>query len=288
MNLLKSFAEAVDVSSIEEMLLRVVAAALVLMLGAGISRFLTRRLVQRIQKHESGDDDSFVIYKHTVQLVILVITVSLTLHILGLNLTRLLTAGGLFAVAAAFALKTASENLVSGFIIRIEDAIKRGDVLSLEDGQLVKVKKIGPRATIVRSKTEENLIIPNSALVQRTIANLTFRDTIHRIQTTVGVSYSSDLHQVRAVLEQVCSGLDWRVEHVTPRVLLHEFGNSSVNFQILVWIDDPWNRNQFLSQLNEQIWWALKKAGIVIAFPQLDVHFDQNIPAPGPMAKEQA
>src|SRR5210317_843755 len=99
MNLLKSFAEAVDVSSIEEMLLRMVAAALVLMLGAGISRFLTRRLVQRLQKHESGDADSVVLYKHTVQIIILVITASIALHILGLNLTHLLTAGGLFAVA---------------------------------------------------------------------------------------------------------------------------------------------------------------------------------------------
>jgi small-conductance mechanosensitive channel len=62
-----------------------------------------------------------------------------------------------------------------------------------------------------------------------------------------------------------------------PVILLTDFGSSSVDFEISVWIDDPWNVRRARSKLNEAIWWALKEAGVIIAFPQLDVHFDPPV-----------
>ena len=72
-------------------------------------------------------------------------------------------------MAAAFAMKNVSENLIAGWILRVEQVIKRGDVLRLQDGEMVKVKRIGTRATIVRTKTEAELIIPNAELVQNEV-----------------------------------------------------------------------------------------------------------------------
>jgi small-conductance mechanosensitive channel len=82
---------------------------------------------------------------------------------------------------------------------------------------------------------------------------------------------------VREVLEGAAAGLDWRWPAKEPVVLLAEFGDSSVNFEVSIWIDDPWVIRKARSDLNEAIWWALKEAGIVIAFPQVDVHFDPEV-----------
>ena len=92
--------------------------------------------------------------------------------------------------------------------------------------------------------------------------------------TTVGVAYSSDLMKVREILEHTCDQLEWKSDKHDPEVLLVEFGSSAVNYKISVWIEDPWESGPAKSHLNEAIWWALQKADIVIAYPQLDVHFD--------------
>jgi small-conductance mechanosensitive channel len=278
--LLEPYAQLFDVESIEAMGLRVLGAVLILLAGFWISRAIQQFIVRRIQMHDSGAKGAIDVYRVIIRVATLVITASLALHTLGVDLTHLFTTGGLLAVAAAFAMKTAAENFVSGLIIRLEREIKRGDVLSMSDGRMVKVKVIGLRATTVRSKSEGDLIIPNSDLVQNAVSNYTYRDSLYRIETQVGVAYESDLKRVRAVLEQTCDNIEWKSKQVQPVVLLDAFGDSSVNYSIRVWIDDPWRAGLMRSQLNEAIWWALKDAGIVIAFPQRDVHLIQEAPAP--------
>ena len=96
----------------------------------------------------------------------------------------------------------------------------------MSDGRMVRVKVIGLRATIVRSKAEGDLIIPNSELVQNAVSNYTYRDSLYRLETQVGVAYESDLKRVRAVLEQTCNNLEWKSKHTEPLILLDAFGES--------------------------------------------------------------
>jgi len=278
--LLEPYAQLFDVKSIEAMGLRVLGAVLVLLVGYWFSRALQRLLVRHVGKHDSGYEGAIDVYRAIIRSVTVVVAGGLALHTLGIDLTHLFTTGGLLAIAAAFAMKTSAKNFVAGLIIRLEREIKRGDVLSMSDGRMVRVKVIGLRATIVRSKAEGDLIIPNSELVQNAVSNYTYRDSLYRLETQVGVAYESDLKRVRAVLEQTCNNLEWKSKHTEPLILLDAFGDSSVNYLIRVWIDDPWRAGQMRSPLNEAIWWALKDAHIVIAFPQLDVHLPQQAPAP--------
>jgi small-conductance mechanosensitive channel len=136
---------------------------------------------------------------------------------------------------------------------------------------------MGIRATIARTLDEEDIIIPNSQLVSSAVKNYTFQDSIYRLRAMVGVTYSSDIALVRKVLESTAQKLSWRSRSPAPRVQLREFGDSSVNFEVSVWIDHPWSMQQRRNELNEAVWWALKEANITIAFPQLDVHFDPQI-----------
>ena len=273
---LEPLAQLFDAKSIEAMGLRVLGAVLILLVGFWISRILQRILSRRIQRHDADRDGAIDVYRAIVRVTTLVVAAGLALHTLGIDLTHLFTTGGLLAVAAAFALKTAAENFICGLIIRLENELKPGDVLAQSDGTVFKVKKIGLRATIVRSKAEGDVIVPNTYFVQNAISNYTYRDSLYRLETQVGVHYDSDLKRVRAVLEQTCQKIKWRSQQVQPMVLLNSFGDSSVNYSIRVWIDDPWFAGRMRSQLNEAIWWALKEAGIVIAFPQRDVHLIQD------------
>ena len=150
------------------------------------------------------------------------------------------------------------------------------DVLRVE-GLLVRVVKMGIRATVVRSLDEEELIVPNSSIVQSTVTNYTLRDSLYRLRCPVGVVYASDMGLVKRTLEEVARDVPWRQTGKEPIVLLTEFGDSSVNFEVSVWMEDPWSVRRARSDVNERIWWALKDSGVTIAFPQLDVHFDPPV-----------
>jgi len=75
----------------------------------------------------------------------------------------------------------------------------------------------------------------------------------------------------------VAEGLEWRSRDHDPVILLTAFGSSSVDFEVSVWIDDPWRMRRLASDLHEAIWWALAEKDVVIAFPQVDVHLDAPV-----------
>jgi small-conductance mechanosensitive channel len=249
------------------LLVAVVSFILANLAERGTNRFLSRRGIM--------DTGSVGATGRLVHYVVLAIGLAVAVNTLGINLTALFTAGALFAIALGFAMQNITQNFVSGVILLVERAIKPDDIIEVE-GRIVRVTKMGMRATIVRTWDAEDYIIPNSVLVANTVKNLTLRDRVHRIRCQVGVTYDSDMAQVRRVLEEATAAIEWRDPKIDPVILMTEFGNSSVNFDVSVWVTDPWGRNVSRSHLYTAVWFALKEAGIVIAFPQLDLHLDQD------------
>jgi small-conductance mechanosensitive channel len=198
------------------------------------------------------------------------------LNTVGVKLEGLFAAGAVFAVGVGFAMQNIVQNFVSGVILLIERSIEPGDVIEV-NSQMVRVHEMGIRATLVRTLDDENMIVPNSILVQSTVKNYTHQDDVYRLRITVGVHYDSDLTAVRSTLEKAAAASEFRLESHAPRILLLGFGASSIDYEISVWIDDPWNHRVLASRLRENVWRALRSAGIVIAFPQLDVHFDAPV-----------
>jgi potassium-dependent mechanosensitive channel len=254
-------------------LVTLLAVIAVLLIGLWVSRLASIGVVGAMRARGVSDIGTLALAKRLVHYFILIIVLGIGLQTIGIDLTVLLAAGAFFAIAAGFAMQNIAQNFVSGFILMADRTIRTGDVLSVE-GRLVTVTRMGLRATVARTRDEEDLIVPNSVLVQNTVTNYTLRDRNYRIRTVVGVTYSSDLDQVMRVLEQVAVGLEWRQPTFDPRVLLVEFGSSSINFEVNVWIADPWISRRRMSELNMEIWRAFRAESIVIAFPQLDVHFD--------------
>jgi small-conductance mechanosensitive channel len=209
---------------------------------------------------------------------VLLAGVAVALQTIGISLTTVFAAGAVVAVGIGFALQNILQNFVSGVILLAERSIKETDVLEV-DGRTIQVEQVGVRATVARTRDDERIIIPNSLLVQSIVANYTLADSFYRVRTSVGVSYGSDMRRVREVLENAAARVADRAESKEPVILLREFADSSVSWEVSVWTSDPWRSPRLKSDLNESVWWALKDAGLTIAFPQLDVHFPEGRPA---------
>lgn len=147
-----------DVDSAEAMALRLLGGALVLLAAFWISRTAQHYLVRRLHGHDEGQEETIRLYRRVVQVFVWGMGVGIAVHTLGIDLTHIFAAGGLFAVGLAFAMKTLLENFVAGLILRLERVIEHGDVLCTSDGDIVRVKKIGPRTMIVRTKAEAALV----------------------------------------------------------------------------------------------------------------------------------
>lgn len=267
--------------------LTLISAGLIVLASLAFAHFVRRTLLRLVADRLSGVQRSNLrVTIRLIQYLIVSVGVLIALHMIGVRLTALFAAGALLAVAAGFAMQNVTANFVSGLILLVERSIKPGDIIEF-DGQIIEIREMAIRATIGRTLNEEDLIIPSSTLVQSVVKNFTLRDPLTRLRVNVGVSYRSDMALVRRVLEETARNSEWRSQAREPVVQMREFGPSSVDFEVSVWFEDPWQRYRRSSDLHEAIWWALKDAGITIAFPQLDVHFDQSAP-PQPAAGEPA
>lgn len=241
-----------------------------------VSWGLTRAIKKALSLRGLKDEGTIGVVTRLTHYLVMGAGLFVALRIAGIDLSALFAAGALFAVAIGFAMQNMTANFVSGVILLTEGAIKPGDVLQVE-GRMVRVRDMGIRATVARTLDDEDVIIPNSVLVQSAVTNYTYRDSLMRLRVLVGVSYGSDLRQVRKTLEEAAGELSLRSPARDPVILLAEFGSSSVDFEVSVWIDDPWISRRARSDLRQSIWWAFKQEGITIAFPQLDLHLDEPV-----------
>jgi small-conductance mechanosensitive channel len=249
---------------------------LILVVTFWVSAILQKALSRGMRRRGVLGEGTVAAARRLTHYAVLALGFGVGLQTVGIDLTALFAAGAFFAVAIGFAMQNITQNFVSGVILLVERTIKPEDVLEVE-GRMVRVIRLGTRATVVRTLDEEELIVPNSVLVQSTVTNYTLRDPTVRLRVMVGVTYDSDMRNVRPVLEKAAAGVPWRSTERDPVVLLKAFGASSVDWEVSVWVEDPWRLAAFNSQLHETIWFALKDAGVVIAFPQLDLHLDPPV-----------
>jgi potassium efflux system protein len=249
---------------------------LIVLMTLWISRIVQAALVRALLRTKVIDDATVGVFRRLVHYLLLVVGVGIALDTVGIHLGTLFAAGAVLAVAVGFAMQNITQNFLSGVILLGERAIKPGDIIEVDD-VIVRVKEVGIRTTLVRTREEEEVIIPNSTLVQSSVKNFTLNDSLYRVRVQVGVVYSSDMGLVMETLKKAAEGVEGRNTDMEPVILMVGFGDSSVNFDVSIWINHPWDSPANRSELHQAIWWGLKDAGITIAFPQLDVHFDPPV-----------
>lgn len=252
--------------------LAVVAAIVVLawLLSRSVRFVMHRSLVRR----GVAEGKQLRSLERLLNYAIMLIAMLVALETAGIDLSAVLAASAVFAVGVGLGIQGLAMNFVCGVVLLVERSIKIDDILEI-DGKVCRVMDLGIRATRVRTLFEEDIIVPNSALVQQTIKNLTLHDSLIRIAVTVGVAYGSDIVKVRQVLQGVAAAMDGADPAYPPAVLLHELAASSVEYEVSVWVHDPWRHRKYRSTLREAIYAAFAREKIVIAFPQMDVHVDK-------------
>ncbi len=251
---------------------------LLLLISFWVSRAL-QRVVRRALSRSGITEGNISAVARLLHYAVLAVGTAVALQTIGISLSTLFAAGAVVAVAVGFATQNILQNFMSGLILLTERSITESDVLEL-DGTLIRIERMGIRSTVARTRDDEQLIVPNSSLVQSTVKNLTLADQAYRVRATVGVSYRSDMRQVEETLVASARAVASRLPDRDPVPLLLEFGDSAVVWEVSVWTDDPWHLRSTRSALNKAIWWGLKEAGITIAFPQMDVHFDPGAGTP--------
>jgi small-conductance mechanosensitive channel len=233
-------------------------AAIIVIATVVLSILLRRWVVRVFEKRGSTNDDTVQSYGKVTQLFVIAIGVGIALHTIGINMTSIFAAGGIFALGMGFAVKNIAENIISGVMLRVEHAISHGDVIEIK-GEMVKVTHMGTRSTTARTLNDQDMLIPNSTLIQSIVTNYTLRDPQYRLSIQIEVPPSADLDQVRKTLEETAKNLEWRVPDRDPEVFLESPGDPKITYQVAVWIDDPWTAPQRRSDLNEAVWRSLKK-----------------------------
>lgn len=257
--------------------LATLSMSLAVVVSAYFISLLIQRAIQRgLRRRGVKDAGTVHIAARLLHYVFLVVGFAIALETAGIQLSALFTAGAVLAFGIGFGLQNVTQNFISGVILLIERSINPGDVLEIE-GYLTRVEEMGLRATRVRTLDDEVLIVPNATLVQSTVKSYTLIDPHFRVRVKVGVSYDSDMRQVRAALERIAEATQESPDLPKPIVLLLDFGSSCVDWEVSIWTKDPWKQRPVASKLREAIWDGFARHGIRMAFPQVDVHADERL-----------
>jgi small-conductance mechanosensitive channel/CRP-like cAMP-binding protein len=189
----------------------------------------------------------------------------------GINLSSLTVLAGTLGIGFAFGLQNLTSNFVSGLTLLFEQPIKVGDYVEIDDLRGT-VEKISIRSTIVRTPDDVFVIVPNLRFVEQNIVNWSYQAPRCRIHIPVSVAYGSDSVMVTEALMEAARLEPHVLTHPTPKVWFREFGESSLNFELLVWIDQPEDNDPICSSLNFLIERELHRRRIEIPFPQRDLH----------------
>lgn len=266
----------VEVSGTTVTVATAATAVLVVLVSLWLSRLARSGLRRVLQARGAQDEHAFGTLATLLHWIILFSGFGMALDTVGIDLAALFAAGAIFAIGLGFAMQNIAQNFVSGVILLTEQAIKPGHVIEVE-GNVCRVLRLGIRATIVQTRDGEAIIVPNSILAQSAVKNYTLDNSQYRLKAVVGVVYASDMDQVRQLLVDCGDAVEWRNKDIEPQVLLVDFGDNAVIWELAVWMDDPWRARMAKSKLNQAIWDSFKAAEVVIAFPQVDVHFDEPV-----------
>ena len=243
---------------------------IILMITSWISRIIQFILQEQVLFKSRKKKDVSASISSLVKFAIITTGFIIAAMASGFPLDRLTLLLSAFGVGIGFGLQNIFNNLVSGIILVFEQPLQVGD--TIEVGQLIGVvKSIGIRASTIRTFDGAEVIVPNGNLISNDLINWTLSDSQRRLIVKVGVEYGTDPNQVIKILLDVAKRKKELLEYPESYVLFKEFGDSALGFELRCYTESD-NWLHILSDLHVDVNDALIKAGIVIPFPQRDLH----------------
>lgn len=236
-----------------------------------VFRFFKKLIIRWVNSHPKEDKGVYYSLIKFVGYVGWVIALWGTLSFLGLKLQNLAIVLGALSVGVGFGMQNIINNFISGLLLLFERPIAVGDWIKVGSQEGI-VKNIRIRATELETFDKASVLIPNSNILSGEVVNLTKPNKLGRIIASVGVSYDSDMNQVRKILLECIRKTDGILTTPVPMILMTDFADSCVQFELRCYVEDVSTCLAVRSALMFSIWNAFQKNNIEIPFPQRVVH----------------
>ncbi len=261
---------------------KVLVGLVLLVCGFFVSRTVSRMLGRRLKQGRFQMNESGAAALQTVSFyLILVLCTLMALRIVNVPLTVFTFFGGAIAIGVGLGSQNVVNNFISGLVLLAERPIKVGDLIKI-DGLYGNVTSIGARSTRIRTGDNMEIVVPNSTFLENNVVNLTRAD--HKIRTNikVGVAYGSPTREVAKLLKHAADDHGQILKRPPPHVWFVDFADNSLNFELHFWLEvhTLMELRRVESDIRHRVDQLFREAGIVIAFPQRDVHLDLTTPVP--------
>jgi small-conductance mechanosensitive channel len=259
-----------------ETTVRVLKTLMVLVwLGAGFPflRLLLEALGRAQDRYRLIEERTIPLFDISSKIVLVGGASYAALMIWDVDPTGWLASAGIIGIAVGFAAKDTLANLFAGFFILADAPYKIGDFIILDSGERGRVTHVGIRSTRLETRDDIEITIPNNMIANAKIINESGgKWERERVRIKVGVAYGSDVDRVCEVLERTAVEHEHICADPSPRVRMRGFGDSSLDFELLCWIDEPVLRGRLSHELYMAVYKAFAREGIEIPFPQRDLH----------------
>ena len=252
-------------------------AILIFFLAYGISRLLQRMLRRSVFEQISLNKGSQSAICRLLHIIIMCIGTFIAIEYTGIDLTTLAAISAVLLVGIGLGLQNITHNFISGLIMLFERPVQEGDFVEV-NGVQGTVQAVNAYSTKVETLDRVTIIVPNSHFLSDNVTNWSFQESKVRIHASVGVSYGADVELVAETLLEVGRAHPEVLSDPEPQIQFLTFGDSSLNFDLLVWIEDPTRQYFVISDLNFAIVQAFRERDITIPFPQRDLHVRSAVP----------
>ncbi len=237
-----------------------------------LAQFSSRLLERRISQLPNITPSVQVLFTKLFKIVVITIAIVAAMSSVGIDLTAFAVFSGAVGVGIGFGLQKIFSNLISGLLILADKSVKPGDVIEVA-GTYGWINTLGGRYASVITRDGVEHLIPNEELISQRVSNWTYSDTQIRLKLPIGVAYETDLPKAIETCIDAAKKEERIIDSPEPACLVKGFGDSAVDLELRVWIDDPQNGiSNIKSAVYLQVWQAFKDNGITIPFPQRDVH----------------
>ncbi|MGI9271570.1 MAG: mechanosensitive ion channel family protein [Woeseiaceae bacterium] len=256
---------------------------LILIFAMLLSRGIRMTIRRFGDAESSGTQASLYTVGRLTHYVIIIFALFIALSSIGLDFGNLALVAGALSVGIGFGLQSIVNNFVSGLIILFEHSLRVGDYIELDTGLTGTVKSINVRSTLINTNDNIDIVVPNSEFVTARLTNWTLGERILRVRIPFGVAYGSDKDLVKQAALEAAADVPYTLTNMKgrePDAWLTEFGDNSLNFLLLVWVNRQGARRP--TRTRSAYLWALESKlteyGIEIPFPQRDLHLRSGFP----------
>ncbi|WP_371193379.1 mechanosensitive ion channel family protein [Glaciecola sp. SC05] len=239
-----------------------------------LGRFIFKRLMA-----SHVEPDVAHLFKRVYNVVALIILFITTLELINVPLTAFAFVSGAIAIGVGFGAQNIINNFISGWILMWERPIRIDDFLEIDNIAKGKVEAINTRSTRIRRIDGVHMLIPNSKLLENTVVNWTLVDNVMRTSVRVGVAYGSSARQVSDLVEQAAKEQANIMSDPAPLVIFDDFADSALVFEVYFWVNATAGIDLRIirSNVRFRIDALFEENGIVISFPQRDIHLDGSL-----------